>query len=75
MRKINYLLFAGNDYYPEGGACDLIGGYKSVNAAQDAHEPNEFKYDGGWANVLRLSDLKIVATFNRGTWDKKSPSG
>ncbi len=63
-----YLLFAGDDYYPDGGANDLIGGFASVDAAVSAHDPKRFRYDGGWANILQVSTQEIVRTFDRGTW-------
>lgn len=68
-----YLLFAGDDYYPQGGAEDLKGGFESVEEAKAAHDPNEHNYEGGWANVLDMSNLKIVMYFNRGTWSEGSP--
>lgn len=63
-----YLLFAGNDYYAEGGADDLQGWFETLDEAIKAHDPNKFTYDGGWANVLRLDNLKIAKHFSRGTW-------
>lgn len=65
---IRFLLFAGDDYYPEGGANDFKGAFESLDAAIEAHNPNEHKYDGGWANIFDLNTLKIVKTFNRGAW-------
>lgn len=64
-----YLLFAGNDYYPEGGALDLQGRFDSIEAAIASHDPNKFGYDGGWANILCLDTLKIVKMFSRGDWN------
>lgn len=63
-----YLLFAGNDYYPRGGALDLKGKFNSIDDAIAEHDPNEFEYDGGWANILCLHDFKIVKLFERGLW-------
>lgn len=68
-----YLLFAGDDYYPNGGAEDLQGRFDTLEAAIAAHDPNKHKYSGGWANVLCLDSLKIVKVFNRGTWS--APDG
>ena len=62
-----YLLFAGDDYYPKGGANDLKGSYVSLDDAIDAHNPNEFDYDGGWANILNIETMKIEARFG-GSW-------
>lgn len=71
---MKYLLFAGDDYYPDGGARDLIGAYDSIEAAVDAHDPKKFKYHGGWANILCVDALVIVGCFNRGTWTDTSSS-
>lgn len=63
-----YLLFAGDDYYPNGGAEDLIGRFETIKEAFIGHDPNQFEYDGGWANVLCLDSMKIVKFFHRGNW-------
>lgn len=34
----NYLLFMGVDYYPNGGAEDLLGSYESINEAIQRYE-------------------------------------
>ena len=53
-----YLLFAGNAYYPSGGAEDLIGKFNSINEAEAAFNPSN--YTLGWANILDLDTLEIV---------------
>ena len=63
-----YLLFAGNDYYPKGGANDLKGSFDTLDSAIAKHNPAEFRYDGGWANVLCTDSLKLVKKFSRGRW-------
>lgn len=63
-----YLLFAGNDYYPKGGAEDFTGKFDTLEAASASHRPDEFSYSGGWANVLCLESLKVVKRFWRGKW-------
>lgn len=63
-----YLLFAGADYYPDGGARDLKGKFDTIDLAIEAHDPCEFDYEGGWANVLCLDSMRIVKSFWRGTW-------
>ena len=65
---MRYLLFAGDDYYPRGGANDLKGCFDTLAAAIEAHDPNEFECDGGWANVLCLEPLKQVKRFYNGKW-------
>lgn len=63
-----YLLFAGNDYYPKGGANDLQGCFETLDKAITGHDPKTFDYDGGWANVLCLDSLNVVKGFDRGKW-------
>lgn len=63
-----FLLFAGDDYYPEGGAYDFKGSFETEEDAVKAHNPNEHDYNGGWANIFDLKEEKIVKQFSRGTW-------
>lgn len=67
-RMVPYLLFAGNKYYPYGGANDLEGRFDTLDEAIAAHTTKQFTYSCGWANVLCLDSLKIVKKFRRGTW-------
>lgn len=62
------LLFAGDYYYPEGGALDLMGRFESADQAMQAHDPQRFECKGGWANVLDEKTLVIVKSFSRGVW-------
>ena len=62
------LLFAGNDCYPEGGAHDFKGSFKNKEDAIKSHNPNQYKYEGGWANIFDLKKQKIIKQFSRGTW-------
>lgn len=66
--KNNFLLFAGNDYYPDGGAYDFKGSFKTVSAALKEHNPKQHNYDGGWANIFDLETEKIVKQFSCGVW-------
>jgi hypothetical protein len=63
-----FLLFAGNDYYPIGGAFDFESAHDTLPDAIAAHDPEEYKYSGGWANIFDTSSLTIVKSFMRGTW-------
>jgi len=63
-----FLLFAGNDYYPKGGAYDFKGSFEAEEDAIKAHNHNKHKYDDGWANIFDLKEEKIVKQFSRGTW-------
>ena len=62
------LLFAGDDYYPKGGAEDLQGRFTSPQEAMMAHDPRKYEYEGGWANVLDLDSLQVVKRYARGKW-------
>ena len=66
--KKQFLLFAGSNYYPEGGAYDFKGSFDTVELAVKAHDPNEQKLDGGWANIFDLKEEKIVKQFYEGNW-------
>jgi hypothetical protein len=70
--KKQYLLFAGDDYYPQGGCWDFKGSFNSIEEAVTAHDPNEFEYKGGWANIFCLVEEKEVLRFERGEWIKPS---
>lgn len=63
-----FLLFAGDDYYPKGGALDLLGAFDSAEEAESAHDPKRFNYDGGWANILDVEAATVLRSFCRGTW-------
>lgn len=68
---MSYLLFAGDDHDPIGGADDLQGKFDTAQAAIAAHDPNKYKYDGGWANILCVDTLEIVMEFYHGKWKKR----
>jgi hypothetical protein len=63
-----FLLFAGDDYYPKGGAKDLVGTFESVESSVDEHYPERYRYDGGWAHIYDSEKGEIVKSFNRGVW-------
>jgi hypothetical protein len=62
-----YLLFAGNYYYPSGGAKDLVGSFSNLDEAIDcANKTMEsYKEDGDcWAHILCIKTLKIVKSYS-----------
>ena len=63
---MGYLLFTGNDFYPMGGANDLIGRFETINEAIEHHDKKEFS--GRWAHILNLDTLSVVKVFIRGEW-------
>ena len=64
-----FLVFAGYDYYPVGGAKDLIGWFKTIQEAEACPKIGTFSYDGGWANILSLDSLEIVVKYSRGKFE------
>jgi hypothetical protein len=67
----NFLLFAGHDYYPEGGANDLIGRYESFPLA--LKRLGELTQED-WAHVYCADPAGIVQSMRRsvyGVWEKK----
>lgn len=69
-----YILFAGDHYYPYGGATDLQPGmFETAADAVASHDPHKLNYDGGWAHVFCLDTLKVVKWFDSGGWsDEKT---
>ena len=63
-----FLLFAGDDYYPKGGAEDLQGRFYTLQEAIAAHDTGKYEYEGGWANVLSLESMQVAKRYSRGTW-------
>jgi hypothetical protein len=71
------LLFAGPEYYPRGGALDLVGVFDSMDAARKAADdlPGD-PPDGGmpavWAHVFDLGEARIVVKWERDWWISSS---
>ena len=67
----NYILFAGEDYYPVGGWRDFIGRYETKEEAIDLaksmllrkYHPDTTNYS--WYHVVNLLDGEFVATGRR----------
>ena len=64
-----YLLFAGEDYYPSGGAYDFVGSFDSIDEAVNALNYKEYR--DCWANVFDLTTEKIVKHHSRGVWQNE----
>lgn len=56
---MNFLLFAGDAYYPKGGWNDLKGAYETLDEAQVAMLLINEKID--WAHIVDLKTNTIVA--------------
>lgn len=70
-----YLLFAGDNYYPSGGALDFLGAYPTEKAAVVAGAEMVKRQDGGrvsgpdWMHIVELRDdgtLRWVMGANEG---------
>lgn len=63
-----FLLFYGNDYYPEGGANDILGSFDLIQGAVDyvvridsKRKKNDYDlFEGTWAHVYDTTEQKIV---------------
>ena len=64
-KERKYLLFAGEVYYPSGGASDFIDSYATIEEAQSRGEQKE------WAEIAVLKDDKLVAI--RHWWYRDGP--
>ena len=60
----NYLLFAGEDYYPDGGFKDFLGDFDSIDDAKLFLETNPKTNPTGlsidWWHIFSLKDARIV---------------
>ena len=56
----NYLIFAGEYYYPKGGAEDLICTEKNYEEAVNAMEVKLKQKNINWAHIYSISENKIV---------------
>ncbi len=66
-----FLLFAGDCYYPDGGALDFRGDFGNLQNAINYHSTlNIPTISGGWAHVFDFKEKKIVKWYstNSGEW-------
>lgn len=65
-----YLLFAGHEYYPEGGMDDLIGVYATEAEARVAFDPDGYS----WAHIAEVGDgllarrVAVYRHYNYSEW-------
>lgn len=62
--RMEYLVFAGESFYPMGGFDDYIGSFKSLKEAQESADLffTKEKISDGWAHVV--FDNKVI-------WERK----
>jgi len=65
-----YLLFAGDTYYPSGGAYDFVSSHDTIEEAMAVHDPSKYTYSGGWANIFDTHIESIVMNYSYGSWSK-----
>ena len=71
--EMKYLLFAGENYYPSGGASDFIAAFDSVDAAK-AHAEQEHRHD--WAHIAsfdgqtlkEVAEWQVLSRYSGGAW-------
>ncbi len=56
---MRFILFAGTNFYPDGGWCDYAGAFESVEAAKQALDTSY----NDWAHVVDLTTGEMVVTF------------
>lgn len=67
MRQ-RYHLFAGANYYPNGGMYDYVGTFDTLEAAKEAAESGEYT---DWANIAQIRDGDLVWLLQfHGTWEE-----
>ena len=62
-----YILFAGDNFYPEGGVNDLRGIYQTeqdaVDAAMNCEILDRLSIDGSWWHVVKMENGKMVKIY------------
>lgn len=60
---MSYLLFAGDYYEPMGGINDLVGVFKTLDAAMAARKPGQ-----EWAHIFDTETLIALKNCDDGVW-------
>ena len=60
-----FLLFAGNDYYADGGIDDLRGKFETMEDCEKGLASITVEISGGWAHIFNLDSMRIVKRFKR----------
>ena len=60
---MKFILFSGDNYYPDGGANDIFGVYETHSDAKLAFNGKE-----NWAHVYSVEMECIVSEFLNGKW-------
>ncbi len=73
-----YLLFSGQNYYPQGGAGDFVSTHESLEAARAAVNVEETKRADKWAQVASFDGETLEVEDEFGSWytgPKSGPEG
>ena len=57
---MDYILFAGNNYYPNGGAEDIIGTFSSMEEAKEGYIEASMRSPYEWMHIYCISEGRIV---------------
>ena len=74
MKK--HALFAGDNYYPQGGARDFRFAFNSVRACR-YYYTMKYGYteeDSAWAHIVEVKTMEIVWEFEDGEWTEVKKS-
>jgi hypothetical protein len=64
-----YLLFAGDDYYPQGGFIDFKKDFDTFKEALDYYDKEVLIPDScDWAHIYDLEERRIEKCCHRGEW-------
>ncbi len=63
-----YLLFSGQNYYPQGGAGDFVSTHESLEAARAAFDVDEAKRADKWGQVASFDGEKLEVEDDFGSW-------
>ncbi len=64
----NFLLFYGNEYYPQGGFIDFEKDFDTFLEAVDFYEKKEASNEYGWAHIYNLKEKRIEKCCHSGEW-------
>lgn len=69
----DFLLFAGEAYYPSGGWWDYQGAFGSLEEAKAAIGKNERGEDPDWWHIIDANSKKCVAHYGGSLYGHGSP--
>lgn len=62
---MKYGMFAGNNHYPKGGACDFVAQSYSINVLKNMLKSKIYEIAEGsidtWAHIVEMDTMQVVA--------------